>query len=131
MEELEKIDILRRRADLSYAEAKAVLDEAEGDIVKALIMAEQRHSGPKEEWELKGKEAMGKLREVIKQGNAVRVRIKREGEVLLDIPLTAGVVGGIIAPKLALAAGVFGLLTKCTLEVERKDSNLESPEASH
>ncbi|MGI6558601.1 MAG: DUF4342 domain-containing protein [Limnochordia bacterium] len=126
MEELEKIDILRRRADLSYAEAKALLDEAGGDIVQALIKAEGRHSRPMEQWELKGKEALEKVREVVKQGNAVRVRVKREDKVLLDIPLTAGVVGGIIAPKLALVASVLGLLTKCTLEVERKDANLDS-----
>ena len=89
MEELEKIDILRRRADLSYAEAKALLDEAGGDIVQALIKAEGRHSRPMEQWELKGKEALEKVREVVKQGNAVRVGFNREDKVLL-IFLTPG-----------------------------------------
>ncbi|NLN15806.1 MAG: DUF4342 domain-containing protein [Firmicutes bacterium] len=131
MEELEKIDILRRRADLSYAEAKALLDEANGDIVQALIKAEKGKGRSTEQWEVKGKEALGKVREIVNQGNAVRIRVKREDKVLLDIPLTAGVVGGIIAPKLALVASVVGMLTKCTLEVERRHPDQESSEPPH
>ena len=39
---LELVDRLRKRADVSYEEARAVLEEAEGDLLEALILLEQR-----------------------------------------------------------------------------------------
>ena len=43
--DLEKIDGLRARVDLTYEEASAYLEAAGGDLVRALIMAE-RDFGP-------------------------------------------------------------------------------------
>ena len=43
---LEKLDILRERADLSYQEAKELLELCDGDVVQALIELEHR---PKKE----------------------------------------------------------------------------------
>ncbi|OUN19403.1 hypothetical protein B5G34_17425 [Flavonifractor sp. An82] len=39
---LELVDRLRKRANVSYEEAKAVLEEAEGNLLDALILLEQR-----------------------------------------------------------------------------------------
>lgn len=39
---LELVDQLRKRADVSYEEAKAVLEEANGSLLDALILLEQR-----------------------------------------------------------------------------------------
>lgn len=39
---LELVDQLRKRADVSYEEAKAVLEEADGSLLDALILLEQR-----------------------------------------------------------------------------------------
>lgn len=39
---LELVDRLRKRANVSYEEAKAVLEEAEGDLLDALILLEKR-----------------------------------------------------------------------------------------
>lgn len=38
---LEKVDLIRERMDVGYKEAKDSLDQANGDVVKALIMLEQ------------------------------------------------------------------------------------------
>ena len=39
---LEKLDILRERGDLSYQEAKELLELCEGDVIAALIELEHR-----------------------------------------------------------------------------------------
>ena len=38
---LEKIDEIRERTGLNYKEAKDLLEEAEGDVVQALIILEE------------------------------------------------------------------------------------------
>ena len=39
---LELVEQLRKRAHVSYEEARAVLEEADGDLLAALILLEQR-----------------------------------------------------------------------------------------
>ena len=38
---LEQIDLIMQRANVSYAEAKAALEKANGDILEALLLLEQ------------------------------------------------------------------------------------------
>ena len=61
------------------------------------------------------------IKTLIHEGNVRRIIIKDEkGRTLLEIPVTIGVVGAIIAPWLA-ALGVIGaLVTNCTIVIERK-----------
>ncbi|MGI6036687.1 MAG: DUF4342 domain-containing protein [Limnochordia bacterium] len=120
-DELEKIDILRRRANLSYTQAKELLDAAQGDIVQALVLAEQEGSGLSEELEAKGREALGRAQDLLKKGNRVRLRVRRGEDVLMDIPVAAGLLGTALLPKLALLGGVACIATKCSLEVVKKD----------
>jgi hypothetical protein len=49
------------------------------------------------------------------------VIIKDEkGNVLLDMPATAGLVGVVLAPLLAAAGAIAAVATKCTLVIERR-----------
>jgi CBS domain-containing protein len=63
------------------------------------------------------------VKKLIHEGNVRRIIIKDEkGKLLLDIPVTIGVIGAVIAPWLA-ALGVIGAIaTNCTIVVERKKS---------
>lgn len=73
------------------------------------------------EFKLNGAELVAKIKELIKAGNARRIIIKNEkGESLLEIPLTVGAVGTIIAPVLAAVGALAALLTKCSIEVVKK-----------
>ncbi len=42
MENIEKVERLRERADVSYEEAKAVLEEANWDLLDAMVLLERR-----------------------------------------------------------------------------------------
>ena len=77
-----------------------------------------------EEFKLSGEALLEKVREVIEEGNARKLIIKNsKGKTLIEIPLTIGVVGGaaltLFAPVLVAVGAIAGLLTKCTLIVEK------------
>ena len=44
-----------------------------------------------------------------------------KGESLIEIPLTFGVVGALLAPALAAVGAVAALVTSCTIVVERRE----------
>ncbi len=75
----------------------------------------------REEFKVDGKELVKRVKELIAAGNARRIIIKNEaGETVIEIPLTIGAVGAIIAPTLAAVGAIAALLTKCTIVVEKK-----------
>ena len=60
-----------------------------------------------------------KLKALIHEGNVRRVVVKHQGRTVAEFPLTAGVVGAVIAPVLAAIAAIVAMLKDCTLEIER------------
>jgi hypothetical protein len=72
-----------------------------------------------EEFQVNGDELIAKIKELVHQGNIRRVIIKNEaGKAVVDIPLTLGVVGALLAPQLAAIGAIAALLSKATIVVE-------------
>jgi len=75
-----------------------------------------------EEFQVDGDKLIARIKELVHEGNVRNVVIKNEeGRVLMDIPLTLGVVGALLAPQLAAIGAVAALITKSTIIVERDD----------
>ena len=78
-----------------------------------------------EEFSVNSDNLISKVQELIRESNVRRILIKNpEGRVLLEIPLTAGLVGGAVgiaffAPLVAIAS-VGMLVARFTLVVERR-----------
>ena len=82
-----------------------------------------------EEFKVKGDELLGRIKELIREGNVRRVTIKNtDGRTLLEIPLTIGVVGALIAPVAAAIGAVAALVPECTVTIPRDDEAGESDE---
>ena len=78
----------------------------------------------KEEIKVKGAELLGTIKKIVKEGNVSRIIIKDEkGSKYLEIPVTVGVVGVILAPFLAGIAVLAVLSTDLTLEIIREEEN--------
>lgn len=82
-------------------------------------------SEQQEEFKVNGEELLAKVKELIKQGNVRRLIIKsKDGKTLIEVPLTAGVVGGaalvLLAPVLAAVGAIAALVTECTVVVVRE-----------
>jgi len=73
-----------------------------------------------EEFRVSGSELVGQIKELVHQGNIRRIVIKdQDGRVLMEIPLTIGVVGALLLPTLAAIGVIAALVTQCTIAVER------------
>jgi len=76
-----------------------------------------------EEFTVNGEELLAKVKSLVNEGNIRRIIIKDEsGKVLIELPLTIGVVGAILAPVLAAVGAIAALVTKCTIVVERREA---------
>jgi hypothetical protein len=99
-----------------------------------------------EELQVKGRDTVSRVKELLQEGNVRRVIVRRKnGEILMEFPLTAGVVGGsamlVFAPMFATLAAVVAFLAEVRIEVIRemdlddtehipgKDQNAEQPKS--
>ena len=73
-------------------------------------------------YNLKGEELLKKVKELIHEGNVRRIIIKsKDGKTLIELPLTLGVVGALLAPVLAAVGAIAALVTECSIVVEREE----------
>ena len=74
-----------------------------------------------EEFQFSGDTLLSKIKEIVREGNIRRVVIKNEdGRVLIDIPLTIGVVGTLLAPQLAAIGAIAALVLKGSIVIEKE-----------
>ena len=74
-----------------------------------------------EEFKVSGEDLLRKVKELINEGNVRRIVIKnKDGKQLVELPLTVGVVGAVLAPVLAAVGAIAALVTECTIVVERE-----------
>jgi hypothetical protein len=77
----------------------------------------------REEIRLDGADLVKKVKELIQAGNIRRIIIKQDDRTLLEVPLNIGVAGvaalTLFAPALVAIGAIAGIVTKCTLIVER------------
>ena len=80
------------------------------------------------ELEDKAKEVVEKIKELVKEGNVTRVRVRKDEHVILNIPMTVGVVGTFIgaaaAPWALIIAAITTIGFDCAVEVEKKDGTV-------
>ena len=76
----------------------------------------------KEEFKVRSEEIIEKVKELIHEGNVRRLIIKDEdGKVYLEIPVTIGVIGVVLAPVLAAVGAVAAMVANLKVEVIRTD----------
>lgn len=74
------------------------------------------------EFKVKGEELLQKVRQLIHEGNVSRIIIKdTKGKTYLEIPVTIGLVGALVAPILAAVGALAALAADFTIEVIRKE----------
>lgn len=80
-----------------------------------------------ETFQVKGENLLGKVKEIINEGNVRRIIIKdKSGKTIVEFPLTIGLVGAVIAPVLAAIGAIAALVTECSITVEREDDSSKS-----
>ena len=73
-----------------------------------------------EEFHVNGEQLLAKIKELIHAGNIRRIIIKnKDGKTIMEIPLTIGVVGAVLAPTLAAVGAIAALVSEATVVVEK------------
>jgi hypothetical protein len=73
-----------------------------------------------EEFKVSGDAVVATIKELLHAGNIRRIIIKNEeGQTLIEIPLTIGVVGAILLPVWAAIGAIAALAAKLTIVVEK------------
>ena len=62
---------------------------------------------------------LDRVRHIIREGNVRRIRVRQNGAIVAEFPLTVGVVGTVFAPVLAAIGAIAALLSECSIEIER------------
>ncbi|MGI6737746.1 MAG: DUF4342 domain-containing protein [Anaerovoracaceae bacterium] len=122
---LEKIELVKDRTGVSYKEAKAALEAADGSVVDAIIDIEEtidagRGTGAREN----GTALVDALKELLHKGNVSRLQVKnRKDEILLNVPVNLGIIGSVISPVLAISGFAAAVGFQCTVEVVKQDGS--------
>lgn len=123
---LEKIELVKDRTGVTYAEAKKALEEADGSVVDAIIAIEETvNSGGKgRAFGEKGEALFTSLKNLVKKGNVAKIQVKKEGDTVLNVPVNVGIVGVCIAPLASVVAIVAAFGFKCVIEVVKTDGTI-------
>ena len=75
-----------------------------------------------EEFNVSSSSLVQRVKELLHEGNITRIIVKDDkGNLLLEIPATAGVIGAVIVPWLAALGVIAALVTNCKIVVERRE----------
>lgn len=77
-----------------------------------------------------GGQLLDRLKELVHEGNVRRVVVQHEGKTVAEFPLTAGVLGALIAPVAAAIGAIVALLKDCTIAVECEQPEPKAPEST-
>jgi Domain of unknown function (DUF4342) len=72
---------------------------------------------------------LDKLKDLLREGNIRRVRVRQGDRTIAEFPLTAGIVGAVLAPELAAIGALIALAKDCSIDVERTTGASASPDA--
>lgn len=80
-----------------------------------------------ESFTAEGDEIVERIKRMVHEGNVRRVVVERDGRTVAEFPLTAGVVGVLLAPALAAIGVLVAMMEKCTIQVERAAAPAAGP----
>ncbi|WP_297136791.1 DUF4342 domain-containing protein [Terrisporobacter sp.] len=130
---IEAIDqVMERVPGATYAQVKEALIKSNGDVVDAIILLQDNDTNQNEESSNSKKtfeDIFGKdseqmkedISELIRKSNVVRIVIEKNGKIIMNVPITVGVVGVVFAPMLSLIGFSASVLAKYRIKIKNED----------
>ncbi|NMA86430.1 MAG: DUF4342 domain-containing protein, partial [Tissierellia bacterium] len=112
------------RTSCTYKEAKEALEATDGDVVEAIVYIEDSRNSWGDNISEKGDKMIDQLKEILRKGNVTKIVIKKDGNVILNLPVNAAILGGIISAPLTLIGFGSAVLAKCVIEVEKEGGEI-------
>lgn len=136
---IEKIDaVIQRVPNVTYAQAKQSLIEHNGDVIESIISLESSSKSINKNISNKTKQAKKAVedmfskdsedfkemkeqaKELLKRSSVIRVIIDRNNKVIMNIPLTVGVVGVALLPIYTLVGLSAAVIGKCRIKIQNE-----------
>jgi hypothetical protein len=113
--ELEKLDAIRSRMEVSYEDARTALEAAGGDVVQALVNLE------KQPGDLLGAgiELLDDVQKLVESKGASKVKVKFSGKTVAEYPIALTAAAAFIVGIAAV------LITKASIEIEQQEEAVE------
>lgn len=123
---LEKIELVKDRTGVTYKEAKEALEESDGSVIDAIIAIEEtvNFSGDGKSASHIGDELFSKIKETANKGNMSRIIVKKDGQILVNFPLTVSLIGAVIAPWGVIFGAIAAVGFNCKVEFVRDDGKV-------
>ena len=127
---IEAIDqVMERVPEATYAEVKEALIKSDGDVIDAIILLQENSTEKENKNKKTFEEVFGKdsdkikeeITELLRKSNVIRIVIEKNGKIIMNIPITVGVVGVVFAPILTLIGLSASVLAKYRIKIENED----------
>ena len=127
---IEAIDqVMERVPGATYAEVREALIKSDGDVIDAIILLQENSTEKEKENKKTFEEVFGKdsdkikeeITELLRKSNVIRIVIEKNGKIIMNIPITVGVVGVVFAPILTLIGLSASVLAKYRIKIENED----------
>ncbi|MBU3159981.1 DUF4342 domain-containing protein [Clostridium frigoris] len=125
---LDQIDELRKRANVSYEDAKNALEQNEGNLIESLIYLEKQNKIKPDEKPCNDSTFFKKVKILIKTGNETKILIKKNDNVVLNICITLAVILTIVAAPIVIVGLLLAIITNHKIRIVKK--NNENSEAN-
>jgi hypothetical protein len=137
LSELEKMDILRERMGIGYEEARAALNLAQGDVIKALDSLERERDGVRLCGDVpdRGQEIWDSIKEKMQDFNRTKINLKKNDTTLVSLSAPLGVALAYSIWRkpglrmLALVGAVGAAMNHFHLEIDALDKSSYNDEA--
>lgn len=118
---LNQIDELRRRANVSYEEAKDALERCGGDMVEALILLEKMNRVKYGNYGNSEGAFTSTVKRLIKQGQETKFIVKKNDNTVINVPVNALVLTTVVMPPVTIVGGLVALFTNHRMRFEKPD----------
>ena len=116
---IEKIDLVKDRTGCTYAEAKEALEQHDGSVVDAIIALEEKTNKDHDRItgeSLKDSPIFLKMKEIVEKGNVSKIIVSKGDKVIVNFPVTAGVIGTLLVPWGAILGIVAAMGAQCSID---------------
>lgn len=122
---LEKIELVKDRTGVTYKEAKEALENADGNVVDAIIAIEETiDEKSSKKFGEQGEALLARMKEIVKKGNVSKIQVSKDDEKIINIPLNVGILGTVIAPWGMIIGVVAAFGFKCKIEFVKDDGSI-------
>ncbi|MDF2675898.1 MAG: ubiquitin-associated protein [Bacillota bacterium] len=116
---LEQIDELRSRVNVSYEEAKRVLENNNGDLIKSIIELENKKG-------IKNNPKKGGFSSAVDKLLELKLRIKnKNGDIILNLPLVVVLITFMMAFWVVAFGFLLALITSCDIKIYRDKNSIK------